>query len=435
MTDEEWARKQAEEYIAAQVAAVEEQRRLYMEELQRQAALQAERGRALGQYLQQQNFPGMIQDIYSNAAKDIAGFAGGFAGDVRNIANAQAAEQLNMVSGTGQEGAVRNEGEGMGNVLYGVGGQIPGTALSQAGAAFGSLAALEPSFAARQGALDASTLFNQGLGNMSDFAKQIAEIKAQSPELQAKFLEQKQSLKAQAAKTKQDALDAERDWAMKTAEFNLKKLESERDWLIAQAKQALAEGKEDRYNQLMTLAFKKEANRQMQLKGMDADGNPLPGYHRDKSTGQIIENGWKIGKNGEPVKIGGSKATLKQSELKTVASMSRDGVRKASLLFYDKNGRLKPNYQNKGGKEIYAILWANMGGNSLQTGAARIALRKTILQIMKALGMTNIRLRRSGAGVSDTYDRLPPSINPNDVAGAAGGETEDPSGGLSGTGT
>lgn len=325
---EEWARREAEKYIAAQRQAIEEQRRLYLEEQQRQAAIVAERGRALGEFLASQNYGAQIQNIFSNAGQDIAGFAQGFAGNTRSIANAQAQEQLGYLRGSGQEGAIRNEGVGMGDVAYGVGGVIPGMNLVETGAAYAADAAMQPAFAAQIGQLEAARQFAEATGPeaMKTFTDALVELSSSKPELVQTFLEQKWAIQDR----KQEEIDRKLERQRQKAEFALKKLESERDWLIQQAEMALDRGDAQLAARKLALAEKKEARIQAAQKGYDVDGNLLPG--------------WRIGADGLPEKKTKGEKTPLQEDIAAVGETRRY----AFDFVNDKDGPLWKEIKGKG---------------------------------------------------------------------------------------
>lgn len=267
LSPEAWARREAERFIAAQVAAIQEQQRIFLEELRRQAELRAKQGQALAAFLQSQNFPGRIQDLYRTAAGDVAGYAQGFAGDIRDIAAADAAEQANMLAGTGQEGAIRNEGVGMGDVLYGAYGWSPAKSFTETGAAYASDAALQPSFAARQAQQAAYELYQQGLGNLVEFAKAIAEAKGNKYALVQELMDRRRQSALEARKLRMEEIERQRDWAMKMAYYEL------------------ARGNADRANQYLGIA-------QNSAMGLGPTGQPKPGYHIDPKSGLVVKDGW-----------------------------------------------------------------------------------------------------------------------------------------------
>jgi hypothetical protein len=277
MSAEQWAREQAERYIAAQVAAIEDQRRMYLEEIQKQSQLEADRGMALAQALQQMNIPGRISEVYGNASADIGGLAQAFSGTLRDTAQADTAAQTRMLSGTGQEGAVRNQGENLGNVSYGLGGYIPARSMSESGAAFAAQAALEPSFAARIGQEKAAEVHASGLTEIDDYAKAIAEARAGAPELINELLG-----------NQQDAALDDRKFRLSQQKEAYSRLKSERDFLVKQAYLSLASGDRKRSNEYLGLAQEKEKRMQTAAQGYDMSGNLLPGFTVD-ANGNVIK--------------------------------------------------------------------------------------------------------------------------------------------------
>src|SRR6187551_2378938 len=110
MTAQAWADEQAQRLVDEQLKAIRDQQAAYNETLLQQAQMQAQQAQRFAQAVQGLGIPQQISDIYNQSGRDIAGMAQGFAGDIRDTAAADAARQTRMVSGTGQEGAVRNEG-------------------------------------------------------------------------------------------------------------------------------------------------------------------------------------------------------------------------------------------------------------------------------------------------------------------------------------
>jgi biotin carboxyl carrier protein len=148
------AQKSVDDMLATMLASVEREKQMAYEAMQREAAMELQKGQALAEGLKALGISESVQRAFQNAGSAQAGLAQGFSGSTRELASAQAAEQQRQLSGTGQEGAVRNQGENMGNVQYGVGGFIPGTELNTIGAAFGADAALQPGFAMQFGAIN-----------------------------------------------------------------------------------------------------------------------------------------------------------------------------------------------------------------------------------------------------------------------------------------
>lgn len=184
-----YAREQAQQWLQAQLDSINAQKTAYLADLQEQSDMEVRRGQAIAQALQQLGIPQQIQGIYGNASADIGGLANAFAGSLRDTATKNAAEETRMVSGSGQEGAVRNDAEGLGNVVYGVGGYIPARNMSEQGAAFASQAAMEPGFATRIGGVKAADVYSAGLEGLRDFTKAITDAQAQVPDVESKILE------------------------------------------------------------------------------------------------------------------------------------------------------------------------------------------------------------------------------------------------------
>lgn len=182
------ARASVEEIIAALLGDVQREQ----DEARKQAELEAGRklaeGQALAYGLQQLGISQAVQAAFQNAGMNQAAIVQGFAGATRDAASAQAAEQIRQLSGTGQEGAVRNEGTAMGDVTYGLGGYIPATALNQTGAAFGAQAALQPGFAVQFGQLAKAERDRQWASELMGWADKKAEILAQKPKLMAEAI-------------------------------------------------------------------------------------------------------------------------------------------------------------------------------------------------------------------------------------------------------
>lgn len=245
-----WAQAQADKYIAAQIAAIQQSQQLYLDELNKAAQERVKQGQNLAQWMQGMNFPGRVQGVYQTAGSDITGYAGGFSGQMRDIANADAAAQQNMLSGTGQEGAVRNEGQGMGDVLYGAYGWSPAKKFAETGAAYASDAALQPSFAAQFAQAEAIKAQQEGMGALKDFALKMAEARSGKMDLVNQFREKRTSAQNDAFNQRMTALKFQADQAYK-------------NYLIAKSN-----GQEARANQYLRLAQQKahqaeiEQNRQ-----------------------------------------------------------------------------------------------------------------------------------------------------------------------------
>ncbi len=291
ISPEEWARQQADKLIQARIDAIKSDRESYLKDLQEQSQIEAQRGQALSQALQALNLPGRIQQIYGNAASDIGGLANAFSGSLRDTANADAAAETRMVSGTGQEGAVANNGEAMGNVVYGLGGYIPGRSMSEAGAAFGAQAALEPSFALRIGQQNAADAYQEGLGGLDEFIKAMEDARGERFDIEQELLGNRQK-----------AITAQQTAAQKADDAAYKRLKDTRDYYVKQAYLALASGDRNRSDQYLQIAKEKEARMTNQAMGLDVNGNPLPGY-KQAPDGSIVKVDKNAGKKAKSKRV------------------------------------------------------------------------------------------------------------------------------------
>lgn len=178
---------QAQSIAEMQIKAMLDEVRRQQDTARDQADLEAQRelakGQAIAYGLQQLGIAPQIQNIFDTAGQNIAGLAQGFSGATRDQASAQAAEQQRLLAGTGQEGAVRNEGAAMGNVTYGTGGFIPGNELVSQGAGFSAQAALQPGFATQFGQLAEAERRRQWAAELKDWANKRADVIGKKPAL------------------------------------------------------------------------------------------------------------------------------------------------------------------------------------------------------------------------------------------------------------
>ncbi len=380
---DQWANAQVAKLIAAQVKAIEEQRQIYLNELDKRAKLEADRGLALGRSLAAMDMPGRMSSIYGGAAHDIAGLAQGFSGQIRGIAEGDAAQQAHMLSGTGQEGAVRNEGVGMADVNYGAQGYIPGRSMAETGAAFAQQAALEPSFAARIGQLEAGRVHSEGLEGLDEFTKAMIEIRSQRPELVQDMLDRRRAMVQDERKFKMDERDAERDWYLKLAALEMQR------------------GNNARANQYLALAAARE-NRQvgaenrraLKDKGLDAAGNLLPGYAY--KNGRVVKVSTARGSKGS------SSSTVPGTPAYNAAAVQKVGAAQKNLdadiaamvtkpTAADIKGGADPFSTKKPGfDQAFGRLWGKYKYLAT-TKAAKAALRDAIVRALAAAGIQKMR--------------------------------------------
>jgi hypothetical protein len=334
---EEWARQQAERYIQSRIDAINQDRELYLQDLRQQSDLEMERGAELARALEQLNLSGKVQGIFQNAGADIAGYAQGFSGGVRETAAADAAQQQRMLSGTGQEGAVRNQGENMGNVLYGLGGYIPGNSLATQGANFAAQAALEPSFARRIGADKASTVYSEGLEGLNEFTRATNEARGEQFEVEQELLS-----------GRRDEIESQTKLAQAQSKDTYNRLKSERDFLVKQAYLALASGDRKRSSEYLKLAKQKEARMTAQAQGVDLEGNVLPGYKRnpDGTVSKVSTATTPAQKAAEKAKTNRTKARAeREDEFRKARLDAIEEAKKLVIPATDLRDESRPSYQ------------------------------------------------------------------------------------------
>lgn len=236
------AQKSAAQIIAEMLSSVERDKQTAKAAADREAALELTKAQALAQGLQQLGIPQNIQNIFNTAGQTQAGLAQGFSGNIRTQANEQAAEQIRQLSGTGQEGAVRNQGDNMGNVVYGVGGFIPGNELATLGAAYGGQAALQPGFATQFGQLaEAARRQKWVTDELPGFTDQRLDVLGKKPALFQEMLSANRSYASDlfnqnmtVRKQKLDEFTTYLNAKLATGEFSLKQAEQELDkWKAA----------------------------------------------------------------------------------------------------------------------------------------------------------------------------------------------------------
>jgi hypothetical protein len=411
VSPEEWARQQAQRYIDSLVSGIEAQRQSYLDEVQRNAELEGQRGAALAQALQAMNIPGAVQAIYGNAGNDIAGYAQGFAGDLRGVAQQETADQQRMLSGSGQEAAVRDAGVGMGDAFYGTQGYIPGKSMAEQGAAFASQAAMEPGFAQRIGQVKAGDVMAEGQAGLAPFAQQIAEARGQQFGMEQDLLKQRQQ-----------SLNDERDFSLAQQKAIMSAAEDDRTyWLklqalyLSQKKTKLAaqagqraQAATKRYNNASmgldyngnvapgymrlpdgSIVKRSDYRASQKNKGLDENGNLLPGYKRNKSG--VIVPRYKPPAPKAPPKPATLTPGQKADNIKTVLGKEEDITKKdlpqlakqVGLDRYLGTAKPKPNEVARLQKSISRALWVRYSPYAA-TPAAKKALRNMIARLVKS---------------------------------------------------
>lgn len=390
-TIDQWAEAEANRIVEQQLAAIQSQEDAWRTGLQEEAKRRAQQAQAFAQMVQGMGLDKQIQGIFSNAGHDVAGFGAGFSGQVRETADAAAAEMTNLLGG--QSAGVRNEGEAMGNVTHGMGGFIPSATLAAQGAAFASDAALQPGFMLQQGLMEAERGLHEGLSD-NPFLDAILQTKLSKNDLKTKLREEKIEINLQAQEQKLDALENERDYWLKMQALYL----SQKKYKLAAQAEKRARQTETRY-----------AN---ETAGRDAYGNVNPDHYVD-NKGRVVPKGYIYNNKGQLVRPktaaakdkdkDGLTPNMKQEMVDKVWAAEdnmHDAVKemiRQKTLVIPAVGPVQPSQIARAKRELLQR-FSHLGMNH-QT---KQALRKLINRVMD--DAVKGRIAGSGSGTSGLFD-------------------------------
>lgn len=357
-----------------QIKAIREQQTMYNETLREEAARRAQDAQRFAQMVQGLGIDKQIAGIYGSAGRDIAGMAQGFSTEIRDTAAADAAAYTNMLSGTGQEGAVRNEGAGMGDVVYGVGGYIPGKTMGEQGAAFAADAARAPAFMLQQRIGESEKQYNEAMQDSNKtFLDSILGVKTSKRDISADLYEQRVEQNMAERKMRIAQFNEDRDYWLKMQAY----YQSIGKFKLAQQAEKRAQQAEQRYR--------------YETQGRDWQGNVAPGYVQ-LPNGTIVPRSTlnkgkgKAGKTLTP----NAKAEIMQSVLNQEDDIVKKLPSIAKTAGYDdllrKMGPPSPRDQkllNQARTKIAKELWERYSPRAI-TPEAKKALRKMIARIIKA---------------------------------------------------
>ncbi len=370
-TAQQWADKQAQRIVDEQIKAIREQQTNYNQTLLEQAQRQSQAAEKFAQMVQGLGIDRRIQSIYGDAGRDISGMAGGFAGDIRSTAMADAAQQTNMLSGTGPEGAVRNEGTDMGDVVYGVGGYIPGKSLGEQGAAFASDAAMQPGFMLQQRINDAQKAYQEGLtGSNQTFLDSILQAKTGKRDISSDLYDKRVSQNMAERKMRLDQYNEDRNYWLKMQAYYM----SIGKMKLAQQAEKRAQQAEQRYR--------------YETMGRDADGNVAPKYVQ-LPNGTIVPRSTVSGGKGKKGLTPNAKAEVLQSVLGKEDDILKALPDLAKTAGYDDLLRRMGPPTMKQRKELASVrakiikeLWQRYAPLAI-TPQAKQALRKMLNRILQ----------------------------------------------------
>lgn len=174
----------------AQIAAIRQQQDLYNSQALAKAGQINSATKAAAQLLQNWNLGGATAQSYDQAAQTIGGLAGGFSGQTGADAKSAAAQvQANLASlGAPSGGAKTSTGQvsdpaALQNVLYGLGGFIPGNLLETTGQAQAAVARGLPASLLSYGQNQAAGAVSAGQSQADTLTPQILDAQGKLPQL------------------------------------------------------------------------------------------------------------------------------------------------------------------------------------------------------------------------------------------------------------
>lgn len=236
-----------------------------------------------------------IRNTYGQGAAGIQAAGTGY-GSVLNQQQAALAGGANeTLNAIGAPSGQQVQGGDAGGVLAGLAGWIPSVMMQQQGAGLGAAADQLPYTSSLESQIQGKHMLDQAQQDDQGFSQKVLEIMQQIP-----------GLRTQAANAAaKQGLDA--------AKFAQSQAKFESDQHYKNAMLALYQGDRKRYASELKLAQQKADVAANATMGLDAAGNPKPGYHLE--GGQVVKDGWKLGPNGIPKKVPTPKSGTKGAAL------------------------------------------------------------------------------------------------------------------------
>ena len=186
-TQQQQAKTLADQIIAAQRKALEAQRQEEARLAQQRANAAQQAYGAAAQYAQP--IAGQVQDTYAGAAGRTAAFADLFSDDARQKIEAATAEANRILQRNNAPQQLASQAGPAGDVLAGLGGVIPATALEREGAAFTSAASQLPATLRGAGVQSGLSFLRQGEEAQRPYGQALRDLEAQRPKTQFDILQ------------------------------------------------------------------------------------------------------------------------------------------------------------------------------------------------------------------------------------------------------
>jgi hypothetical protein len=176
----------AQQAIAAQVAAIQQQQNQANTDAQARAQQINQASLAASQYVSGLGTP--TYNTYKDAATTLAGLSQGFSGQLQTDAGNQAAKVQADLAAAGSPQTAQNNGASLANVLYGMRGLQPASTLLNAGTAAASHENAVPSSILGYGQDLAAGALGAGKAAASALTPSILAARAQAPTLATQYL-------------------------------------------------------------------------------------------------------------------------------------------------------------------------------------------------------------------------------------------------------
>jgi hypothetical protein len=361
-----------------------------------------------------------MQEGYQQAGQSIAGLAGGFSEDMAS--RMQAAAQQNAQFAQSQGATGPNEGavdtQQAKNVMFALGGAIPGQAHFEQGGAARAFGEALPGISALETQRQLQSQLGQEAEEDAKFIQEMSDLAAKRPELRAQILQELQNYELKKFEVRQSQEEMKlRQRAQRAAEMELGIDAAQAQQKIgiqaqnaqtSAARQSLAERK-----------FQAELAKQRKAEAKSPDA-PKVNVSLSRAMGYMVDNyGNPILRGGKRVPVpktgsgsGGAKGNDRNKALQDRNKAINDSIKEIPKFLADhvyipgtqtvraefKNpirgaggvpGRGKVNY-SKVKARVMAMYWPQIQAHS--TAAGRAALRtqfsKRVDQALRAVGIT-----------------------------------------------
>lgn len=176
----------ASQSVAAQIAAIQAQQQQALQQAQDRANQINQASLAAAHFLE--GMGGQTYGSYKDAATTLAGLTGGFSGQLKDDASAQANQVQQDLNSVGSPQTAVNQGASLANLLYGQRGQQAASVLLQSGLGAAQAENAQPLALIGQGQQLALGALGAGKQTSDSLLSNILQAQAQTPSLQQQYL-------------------------------------------------------------------------------------------------------------------------------------------------------------------------------------------------------------------------------------------------------